>query len=106
MIVLIGLIVIVIVLIIIIIVLIIIVSIIITIIVLTIVIIILIIVIVLIVIILYHNQFHAHTRPPILVYFGRSDPTRAAVSSRGGSHSFAHLVGGRTPRWPWDRTQA
>ena len=48
----------------------------------------------------------AHPPPHPCFYFGRSDPTRAAVSSRGGSHSFAHLVGGRTPRWPWDRTQA
>ena len=40
----------------------------------------------------------AHPPPPSLFCFGRSDPTRAAVSSRGGSHSFTHRVGGRTPR--------
>ena len=38
--------------------------------------------------VIYHNPLHAQTRPPILVFFVcRSDPRRAAVSSRGISNS-------------------
>ena len=43
-----------------------------------------------------HKPLHAQTRPPILVLFflfGRSDPTRAAASSRGVNNSFAQSGG-------------
>ena len=37
--------------------------------------------------VIYHDHFTRTPAPPSLFRFDRSDPTQAAVSSRGGSHS-------------------